>query len=126
MSDMIVDMLKRIQATQEEYRLLQPNDYIDEGYIFTKPDGQLIAPNYVTKHFRDILVKHNLPIIRLHDLRHSTASYLLHLGFQMKEIQMWLGHGDIGTTMNLYAHLDMESKRNIADTLNSKFRTRTT
>jgi integrase len=39
----------------------------------------------------------------------------------MKEIQMWLGHGDIGTTMNLYAKLDMAEKRNIADTLNGKF-----
>jgi len=45
----------------------------------------------------------------------------MHLGFNMKEISMWLGHGDIGTTMNLYAHLDMAAKRNIADTLNKKF-----
>ena len=126
MPEMIVDMLKRIREAQEEYWRLQPNDYVDEGYIFTKPDGHLISPNYVTKHFKDILVKNNLPIIRLHDLRHSSASYLLHLGFKMKEIQMWLGHGDIGTTMNLYAHLDMEAKRNIADTLNDQFKNRAT
>ena len=60
--------------------------------------------------------------IRFHDLRHSTASYLLYLGFSLKDIQVWLGHGDIGTTMNLYTHLDMEAKRVIADSLNEKFR----
>jgi len=120
MPDIIIDMLQRHRAKQDYYRSLQPNDYIDEGYVFTKENGQLILPNYVTKHFKDILVKNNLPVIRLHDLRHSTASYLLYLGFNMKEISVWLGHGDIGITMNLYAHLDMESKRSIADTLNGK------
>lgn len=34
---------------------------------------------------------------------------------------MWLGHSDISTTMNIYAHLDMEDKRNIAENLNDKF-----
>jgi len=46
---------------------------------------------------------------------------LLHLGFDMKSIQMWLGHGTIGTTMNIYAHLDMTAKENIANSLNEKF-----
>ena len=120
MPDIIIDMLYRIKATQEHYRQLQPNDYIDEGYVFTWENGQLIMPEYVTKHFKVLLIKNNLPIIRLHDLRHSTASYLLYLGFSMKEISVWLGHGDIGITMNLYTHLDMTAKRNIADTLNEK------
>lgn len=121
MTDIVIEMFNRQKARQDYYRSLQPNDYVDEGYVFTKETGQLFLPNYVTKRFKEILVRNNLPIIRLHDLRHSTASYLLYLGFNMKEISVWLGHGDIGITMNLYAHLDMESKRNIADTLNGKF-----
>jgi len=120
MPDIITEMLHRIKAKQEHYRLLQPNDYVDEGYIFTRENGQLISPNYVTKYFKTILTKNNLPVIRLHDLRHSTASYLLYLGFSMKEISVWLGHGDIGITMNLYTHLDMTAKRNIADTLSGR------
>ncbi|MDR2940292.1 MAG: tyrosine-type recombinase/integrase [Clostridiales bacterium] len=48
--------------------------------------------NFQTKRFKQILVRNNLDIIRFHDLRHSTASYLLYLGFNMKEIQSWLGH----------------------------------
>ena len=121
MPDIIIKMLNKLKAKQAQYKLLQPNDYIDEGYIFTREDGRLLNPDYVTKHFKRSLIKNNLPVIRLHDLRHSSASYLLYLGFSMKEIQMWLRHGDIGTTMNLYTHLDMDAKRNIADTLNEKF-----
>ena len=121
MPDIIVDMLKKLKAERAKNKLLQPNDYIDEGYVFVHADGRLITPNYVTNHFKRVLKWNNLPAIRFHDLRHSSASYLLYLGFNMKEIQMWLRHGDIGTTMNIYAHLDMSAKRNIADTLNEKF-----
>jgi len=121
MPDVIISMLKKLRAKQAQNKLLQPNDYIDEGYVFVRDDGQLLLPNYVTKRFGQILAKNNLEVIRLHDLRHSSASYLLYLGFNFKEISMWLRHGDIGTTMNIYAHLDMSAKRNIADTLNEKF-----
>lgn len=121
MPTIIISVLKKIKAEQAKNKLLQPNDYINSDYVFTFIDGKLITPNYVTRHFKDILVKNNLPDIRFHDLRHSSASYLLYLGFNMKEIQMWLGHSDISTTMNIYAHLDMEDKRNIVENLNDKF-----
>jgi len=68
-----------------------------------------------------LLVKNDLPHIRFHDLRHSSASFLLYLGFNFKEIQAWLGHGTINTTMNVYTHLDIKAKENISDTLNAKF-----
>jgi len=46
---------------------------------------------------------------------------LKHLGFDLKDIQMWLRHGDIGTTGNLYLHFNMEEKNIIADNLNQRF-----
>jgi len=44
-----------------------------------------------------------------------------HLGFDMKDIQTWLRHGDIGTTMNIYVNLDMDAKTSIANDLNKNF-----
>lgn len=63
-----------------------------------------------------------MPLIRFHDLRHSSANYLKHLGFDLKDIQVWLRHKDIQTTMNMYMKLDMTAKRGIADSLNAKFK----
>ena len=117
----IKDILKSIRKMQAEYKLMQPNDYIDEGYVFTHPDGRIITPNYVTRHFKCLLKQNGLHEIRFHDLRHSSASYLLSLGFGMKEIQMWLGHENISTTMDVYAHLDIRAKQNMANTLNERF-----
>lgn len=39
-------------------------------------------------------------------------------GWSMKDISEWLGHADIGTTMNIYDHLDMEHKRTLGNGLN--------
>ena len=103
MPGMIKAKLKKWRAQQREHKLLQPNDYNDEGYVCTQVDGSLIKPNYVTQHFKVLLKKSNMPIIRFHDLRHSSANYLKYLGFDLKDIQTWLRHGDIQTTMNIYA-----------------------
>jgi len=55
-----------------------------------------------------------------HDLRHSSAGYLKHPGFDLKDINVWLRHKDIQTTANLYLDLDMSAKSEIANTLESK------
>ena len=64
-----------------------------------------------------LLKEHGLRKIRFHDLRHSCASLLLKQGVPMKQIQEWLGHSDISTTANIYAHLDSQSKQLSAATM---------
>jgi hypothetical protein len=51
---------------------------------------------------------------------HSAASLLLANGFSLKEIQEFLGHGDLGTTANIYAHLQFQAKQDMAASLGEK------
>ena len=87
-------------------------DYTD--YVCVDALGKLYDPDFVTGHFGQLLKKHNLKKIRFHDLRHSCASVLLAQGVPMKQIQEWLGHSDMSTTMNVYAHSTREAKRTSA------------
>ena len=48
-----------------------------------------------------------LPNLRVHDLRHSFASFLVNAGRSLYEVQELLGHADIRTTSR-YAHLSRE------------------
>jgi integrase len=48
-----------------------------------------------------------LPELRVHDLRHSFASFLVNAGRSLYEVQELLGHADIRTTSR-YAHLSRE------------------
>lgn len=57
MPDLIRDRLADWKAKQAEHKLIQPNDYVDEEYVCTAIDGNLIKPNYVSQHFALLLQK---------------------------------------------------------------------
>lgn len=107
--------LLKLRSQQAQDKLLLGKAYKDTDYVCRWPDGSVMACNYYTNALRKMLIKHGLPLVRLHDLRHSCASFMLKMGCTMKEIQDWLGHRDIGTTMNIYAHLDTDAKKAVAN-----------
>ena len=49
--------------------------------------------------------------IRLHDLRHTTASLLKRLGVDPKDAMVILGHSNIAVTLGIYTHGDEGSRR---------------
>jgi len=110
-------MLEQIRQRQSQNRERFGNAYHDSDFVFTWPDGTLISPNYVTRMFHKVIAASDLPPIRLHDLRHSTASNLLANNFSVVEVQHWLGHSQASTTLNFYSHIDATSKRNITAAL---------
>jgi len=71
----------------------------------------------MTHAFSKLLLKNVIEPLRLHDLRHTNASLLLQIGESMKSISDWLGHSDIGTSMNLYAHVSLEAKKETSNRL---------
>ena len=79
-----------------------------------------MAPDYVTRVFREMLLKNGFRPIRYHDLRHSCASLLIKNKVTMKEVQMWLGHSSFSTTANIYAHIDVDSKMEAANMIASE------
>ena len=85
-------------------------------------DGTPYRPDYVTRAFGKVLEKKGLPHIRFHDIRHSTASILYDKGWDLKDIQEWLGHADIGTTGNIYTHISKLRKETIGKDLGSTFK----
>jgi integrase len=54
---------------------------------------------------KQFLRKAGLPDIRLHDLRHSTATLLQGMGIHPNVVQEMLGHSQIGITMDIYSHM---------------------
>ena len=117
LNDYLYNYLLELKKKQEENKIYCGNSYNHtyDGYVCVNGLGNIMQPNYITKKFKSLLQSNGMRVIRFHDLRHSCASLLLHLGYNLKDIQMWLGHGDIGTTMNIYAHIEANTKRNMID-----------
>ena len=53
--------------------------------------------------------------LRLHDLRHACATFLLASGASPRTVMKTLGHGQITLTMNTYAHVLAEVERAAMD-----------
>lgn len=119
--DEVKSTLLRLQDKQRQNKEQLGNAYTDSGYVFVNEYGEPFYPSYPTHRLTHFIQKYNLPHIRFHDLRHSCASYLLSKGWSMKAISDWLGHSEIGTTMNIYAHINMSQKRDLAKTIDNTF-----
>ena len=59
--------------------------------------------------------------MRFHDLRHSCASILYDKGWDLKDIQTWIGHANIKTTANIYTHITKNRKEILAKDLENTF-----
>lgn len=119
--DEIRNMLLKLRDKKEYYKNLFGNTYTDSGYVFVSEEGKPYYPSYPTHRLAHYIEKYNLPHIRFHDLRHSCASYLLAKGWSMKAISDWLGHSEISTTMNIYAHINMSQKMELAKSIDNTF-----
>ena len=80
-----------------------------------------ISPNRVTQRFADLIRQYGLRKIRFHDLRHTFASILINQDVPLLNVSTFLGHSDLSTTANIYAHLDKSKKQESADVISSIF-----
>lgn len=74
-------------------------------------------PDSITDRLNKFSEENDLPHIHPHAFRHSCASLLFSQGVSLKEIQAWLGHSTIGTTANIYTHLDENNKLSSANAI---------
>jgi integrase len=90
-------------------------------FVFTAWNGKPLNPSSVTLWWGRFMKRAKLKHIRFHDLRHTSATLLLNQGVHAKIISSRLGHSNISTTMNIYAHALREADQAAADTFNSLF-----
>ena len=111
--------LVQVKKEQDEYRQFFGNAYQSTGdYIFTKEDGSCYDPDLLSKQFTRATKAYGRPEISLHNLRHSCASMAINRGWDVKQLQYWLGHSDIQTTLNIYAHYDKQRLNTVGDDMN--------
>jgi integrase len=121
----IREIFIELKQQESENRKVFGNKYAHNDYIFKWEDGHPYSPDFVTRKFSKLLKQYGFPHIRFHDLRHSCASMLIAMGFNLKDVQEWMGHSDIKMTANIYAHLDVTRKMSMADMLGERLSVQT-
>lgn len=115
------DFFKGLIEKKKKNRLFYGDTYVHTRYLFTWENGKRYAPDYIYHHFKRMIKKFGRPELTFHDLRHSTASILYEKGWEVKDIQEWLGHADVQTTLNIYTHLSKGHKEEKVKTLEGIF-----
>ena len=70
----------------------------------------------------DALTKAGLPAFRVHDLRHSSATFLLAQGMTLEDVKNQLGHASIVLTSNTYGHVLERRQREVARAMDAVLR----
>lgn len=94
----LLDVLK-------DHRSLQQADpHFTEDYrVCGGPN--CLSDTTISNHNIKYATAANLPVLRIHDFRHSHASLLVNYGINIQEVARRLGHSNVQQTWNTYAHL---------------------
>lgn len=116
------DVLERQQEQQAATRERAGDTWRDTGLVFTTRSGKPVEPRNLARSFERLSNQAGLRLIRLHDLRHTCASLLKRLGVPPRDAMEILGHSRISVTMEVYTHVDDDSRRDALGKLGDLFR----
>jgi integrase len=117
LDDSAVQLLRLQKAWQEKMRARHGEGWQDNDLVFTNPGGTRLHPAQLTYEFYKIVRENELPPIRLHDVRHGTATHALTAGIDIKLVQDLLGHTTSSFTRDTYQGVADEARRTAATTL---------
>jgi integrase len=108
---------ERLQAHREE---MAP---IRSRWVFCTLKGTPIEPGNVNRAWRPLRAQAGVPDLRIHDLRHSAATFALLLGIAPRAVADMLGHAETRTTLDLYTHVLPSLRDGIAGQIDTLLRT---
>jgi integrase len=113
-------ILRDEKRAQDAHRLEVGAWWNPDGNVLVRGSGQPMKPNDLSSSWRRFCKRHGLPVVRLHDLRHSYATELFEQGGErmLKIVQERLGHAHPSTTASIYLHVTPRADRATTDELN--------
>ena len=113
-----VDALRWHRTRQEAEKIAAGSAYTEHGFVFADFHGEPLQGTAVYKyHWQRTLKRLGLPLVRLHELRHSTATLWLEAGLPLRLVQELLGHASMAITADVYSHILPAYRRQAADVL---------
>ncbi len=116
--DYMIQMLRQYKIWQTEQTLVGYQKNLND-MLFLDKNSDFLASDNISRWFENFLERNNMPHIKFHALRHTSATLLLASGTNIKTVSSRLGHASIVTT-NRYVHAMTEADKTAAETLEQK------
>lgn len=100
----------------------------NQNYIFIQETGKQMHLDTPSHKFKEIIMMYNktidkpekkLPMIRLHDLRHTSATLLIAQNVDIRTVANRLGHSKTSVTLDIYSHALKQLDKQASDTLSN-------
>lgn len=96
--------LREQRRRQLEERMATGGRWHDGDFVFAAGNGRPLDPRNVLRAFHTALAAAALPRQPFHAMRHACATLLLEQGEELSVVSRILGHADLSTTADVYAH----------------------
>jgi integrase len=122
LDDITLRELKSHKSAQASERLLLGAGYANEGFVFASPTGLYVEPRTYQDIFKRIVANAGIADTNFHAMRHTFATRALEIGIPAKTVAEILGHKNVATTLNLYSHVSVDTKREAIDRMAAAFK----
>lgn len=119
----VVTNLRDHRRRQLANRLAMGPRWQDGDLVFTTSSGRPFDGRNVTRYLRAHLARLGLPPQQFHDLRHAYAILQIEAGEDLGVVSRILGHADLATTADVYAHLTPGMLTRAAERMDEALRT---
>jgi integrase len=119
LDDVGVGLLLRHRANVEDWAQQAEVVVPEDAFVFSHAvdASKPFRPDNVTGFFTRVRDSLGLHDVRLHDLRHFTATQLIGAGVDVRTVAGRLGHSDPSVTLRVYSHALEERDRAAADVM---------
>lgn len=109
-------LIRQWKIRQKEFLLKFGITHLEQDQLlFSSPENKPLYLDYLNHNLTKIIKENNLEKMTVHGFRHTHCSLLFESGATIKEVQERMGHTDIKTTMNIYAHVTDRKREETAD-----------
>ena len=118
----VLAALLKWKAAQAADKELLGSAYKDYNIVLAHQDGRPYEERQIAEKLRKLIQKYNLPSVVFHSLRHCSTTVKLQIsGGNIKAVQGDTGHAQARMVTDLYAHMNTEDRRRLAQKMDQDF-----
>lgn len=122
LSETVSNALREMKTAQEADKELLGAAYQDYNMVLAHQDGRPYEEHQIADKLRKLIQENDLPPVVFHSLRHCSTTVKLQIsGGNIKAVQGDTGHAQARMVTDLYAHVNTEDRRRLAQKMEQNF-----
>ena len=116
-----MNSVRDIPMSKDLMKMLKPvKKVLNNNFFVLTNDAKPTEPRTYRNYYKKMMRSLNIPELKFHGLRHSFATRCIESNCDYKTVSVILGHSDIGTTLNLYVHPNLEQKKKCIEQMSKR------